>query len=911
VASGELFGRTGQLAAIHAAAARARDGAAQLVTITGEAGIGKSALVDAAVAELGGGSWTVARIALSSVEAQLGWAGLRLLCDQLGSRVDGMTEPARAAIAAAVGRSTVAPTDVDSAQVAFATAELLAASAGAGPLALVVDDLHWLDGATAAAIAFAIRATAGRPLLSLLAHRPVDLPLDPARLLDTDRRTSIELDGLSVPGVHRLLRERTGLRLGRPDAIRVHAATGGSPLHIMEIGRLVAGGVALDEALVHPSAHDVLLARVRQLPDDTRRVLLTAALAARPTLAHVQAVTVGLDAETALEAAAAQGLADVRRGTIEFAHPLVRAAVVAGATGAARRIARRALAAGTDDPDERVLLLEAATDGPDAVLAADLDAASARAAERGDLLLAARFARWAAERTSSDHVDARVDRLLGAAELAAASGDLQLPVELADEAVTLSTDLDVSFRAAVTKALTVGNRGEQSATLAILAEQLVLQTGRPLQCTRLHDIRAQVLLAVDVPAGLEAARASLAEARATGDAGLVERALALVDMTNALAGGPVDFDELQARCERLPLAGIARDWCVSTLNVCDLAEASFRQNVLQLAEYQRLGLVHFEAPTRARMLADLVTLGRYREALAHAQACLDLHEMIGGPASCTFHADVAFVTTLLGDAQAVEARAAAGREVAASDDTIDKVAAIARFGQLAVVLGAWDEAADRVDEAGRLAERVGLDRSGVVAYRTDGAEALIQLGRLDAAERLLAELEAVNARSRLPRGPADSARCRALLAAARGDADAAVALGRAAAAAYRAIDFPLEAGRALHSVGVTLRRAGRRTEAAEALGQARQLFERIETPTLVARVDAEIERLGAKRSGSATALTPTEQQIADLVAAGRSNAEIAATLIVSLRTVESNLTRVYRKYGVRSRTELAAAMRDR
>lgn len=354
------------------------------------------------------------------------------------------------------------------------------------------------------------------------------------------------------------------------------------------------------------------------------------------------------------------------------------------------------------------------------------------------------------------------------------------------------------------------------------------------------------------------------------------------------------------------------DWCVSALGAAQLASRSLRHNVLQLAEYRRLGLVHYEAPTRSRMLADLIALGRYREALEQAEACLDLHEMIGGLHQSAIHADLALLTAVLGDvAQASEALANATQSVLGSTDNIDTVGAMARLAQVAVLGGAWSAAAEWAERAGTVADRVGLGSSDVFAHRIDGVEALIQLDRSEEVEHLLGALEAVNARSRLPRGAADGARGRALVAAARGDTEAALAFGRAAVDAYRAGEFPLESARALQFVGVTLRRAGKRAEAADALGQARQLFERIEAPSLVARADAEIERLGAKRSTDSTTLTPTEQQVADLVVAGRSNAEIAATLVVSLRTVESNLTRAYRKLGVRSRTELAALLRER
>lgn len=252
-----------------------------------------------------------------------------------------------------------------------------------------------------------------------------------------------------------------------------------------------------------------------------------------------------VDVDAALEVAAREGLADLRAGVIEFGHPLARAAVVAGATGTARRTAQRALANVVDDPDERLLLLQAATDRPDTTLAAELHAASARELIRGDLVLAARFVRWAAERTPADDLGARVERLLCAAELAAASGELQAPVDLADAALALSPDLDVCFRAGVVKALTIGNRGEEGRCVELLEQLLEQLAGRPAQCARLHDIRAQALMREDVPAcSLDAARGCLDEATSFGDANGIDRARSLVDFLSVLAGEPIDADEV-------------------------------------------------------------------------------------------------------------------------------------------------------------------------------------------------------------------------------------------------------------------------------------------------------------------------------------------------------------------------------
>lgn len=194
-------------------------------------------------------------------------------------------------------------------------------------------------------------------------------------------------------------------------------------------------------------------------------------------------------------------------------------------------------------------------------------------------------------------------------------------------------------------------------------------------------------------------------------------------------------------------------------------------------------------------------------------------------------------------------------------------------------------------------------------FRAVAVEALVNLRRVGEAREYADELAALASENCEPRGRADVARAEAVLAAAAGDSAAAASQWRTAVEEFSAIGLPLERGRAEFGLGSALRRMGKRAEAAQWLTAARATFESLGVPLLVSRVGAEMDRLGALRTEHPNELTPTERQVADLVVAGRSNAEIAAALVVSLRTVESNLTRAYRKLGVRSRTELAAVYR--
>lgn len=905
--SAALIGRKAETSSILAiSTSLAREGSA-VVSLVGEAGVGKTSLLEASVAALEATGFRTMRAALSEVEAHLGWAGLRLLCsDVSGEELAALPEAQRSAIRGATGRGDSSGVDASSA--AFALAALVEHRAAQGPLVLVVDDLHWLDLPTAGALAFAIRASAGSSVLTIVTHRAVALSIEPHRLLAPGRTFSVDVPGLSVSSTHALLRDRVGVVLGRPDVLRVHAATGGHPLHTIEIGHLLAAGSSLDEALVHPSAYAVITSRIESLAASTRHALLAAAVAVYPTLERLRAVLPGRDVQSDLAPAVRQRLVDIRRARVVFTHPLDRSAVVATASVSDRRAMQLAFASTAEDPDESVAMRVAAADGTDGPLAAELDAAVERAVDRGDQQGALELARRAIDLTPHDAVADRIERLLTAADLSASGGDLQQPLEFAAAAEALTDDIDVHFRAGVLKVLTVGNAGDHDRAGSFIAELLPRLTAHPAERARLHDLRAQLLLHHgDVAGSLAAAAAAVEAATEAGDSAGIVREWALWTRASVLAGHPVDLQEVQRVVATLPANSVAMDWLADVLTFCDRSEAAVAIGLVQLDHYRRSGLVHYEAPVRSRLVGDLIGLGRYDEALLQADAWFELQAMIHGVSSAASRSDVAYVLGLRGEVErALHDMAAALAETNTPINTVDVAS---RACELHGVLERWGDAADHAATARETAARVGVRSLGSVPFRAIAVEALAHLRRFEEAREYADELAALAAANREPRGRAEVARAEAVLAAALGDAAAAASHWRTAVEEFASIGLPLERGRAELGLGSALRRMGKRAEAAQWLTAARCTFESLGVPLLLARVGAEMERLGALRAERPNELTPTERQVADLVVAGRSNAEIAAALVVSLRTVESNLTRAYRKLGVRSRTELAAVYR--
>jgi DNA-binding CsgD family transcriptional regulator len=208
-----------------------------------------------------------------------------------------------------------------------------------------------------------------------------------------------------------------------------------------------------------------------------------------------------------------------------------------------------------------------------------------------------------------------------------------------------------------------------------------------------------------------------------------------------------------------------------------------------------------------------------------------------------------------------------------------------------------------------LLARSGIGHPSATAAAPDDVEALVELGRVDEAETLLAELAAHVERTGRRRRRAGVARCRALIAAARGDRALGITDAEDALTLCGGGVEPLERARTLLVLGQVRRRAKQRGSAREALDAARALFEEIGAPLWAERARAELRRVGGRRA-SPDELTPSELRIAELVARGRTNREVAAELFVTVHTVEKALTRAYRKLGVRSRTELAPALAE-
>ena len=505
-----LRGREDECARLDVLREGALAGRSAVLVLRGEAGVGKTALLEYAVGSAS--PLTVIRVAGVESEMELAFAALQQVCAPVLDRLDRVPEPQRDALETALGLSAGAVPDRF--LVGLAALSLLSAVAEEHPLLCVVDDAQWLDRASAQALAFVARRLLAEPVVLVFAAR------EPSGLLAG--LPELVLKGLGDADARALLASVVPGRLDGRIADGIIAETRGNPLALLELPRSLsagelAGGFGLPGAL---SGHieESFQRRLEALPEDTRRLLLVAA--AEPTgdpgLLWRAAQRLAIDA-AALEPAESAGLIDVDR-CVRFRHPLVRSALYRAASPHQRRRVHRALAEGTDatiDPDRRAWHLAAATAGPDEAVAGELERAAGRALRRGGLAAAAAFRERAMGLTSDPAL--RTQRALAAAQTKYEAGAL-------DDALSLLNIADAG-----------AYRERQRARIDLLRARIAFATRRGRDAPELLLAAARKFERIDP----QVARATYLDAlSAARFAGPLAAAADLVQVSEAALAGP-------------------------------------------------------------------------------------------------------------------------------------------------------------------------------------------------------------------------------------------------------------------------------------------------------------------------------------------------------------------------------------
>src|SRR6187200_859054 len=391
-----LRGRAEECARLEELVGDVRQGESRSLVLRGEAGIGKTALLEYVIGVASG--MTVVRAEGVESEMELAYAGVHLLCSPLLDRLDLLPEPQRRALEIVFGMSPgVAP---DRFVVGLAVLGLLAEVAAERPLVCLVDDAQWLDEPSRQVLGFVARRLLAEPVLLLLAVREAG----DEQLFEAV--TSLTLEGLTELDARALLTAAVPGQLDEQVRDRLVAETRGNPLRLLELPREMssselAGGYGVPRVGLPIQEH--YARRIRALPEPAQQLLRLAAAdpTADATLLWRAAKTLGIPSSAAV-AAESEHLVEIG-SHVRFHHPLVRSAAYAAGTAEDRRAAHAALANATDvrvDPERRVWHLAVAATGPDEVVASDLEATAAAAQARAGLAAAAAFLERSAQLTA-------------------------------------------------------------------------------------------------------------------------------------------------------------------------------------------------------------------------------------------------------------------------------------------------------------------------------------------------------------------------------------------------------------------------------------------------------------------------------------------------------------------------------
>jgi DNA-binding CsgD family transcriptional regulator len=901
-------GRQQELARLDAFLDAAQGGLRSLA-IVGPAGIGKTTIWREGVRRAGERGFVVLSCRPSQAEARFAFSGLGDLLETVGADVLGaLPLVQRRAIDAALVRSDSGPTRFGGRAVPAGVLSVLQELAGASPVVVAVDDLQWLDAATATVLTFAVRRLEGRPLASLVSVRAeTERPDTFERSLPAECRTEIELGPVSVASLHEILKRELSLAFPRPTLVRIADASGGNPFYALEVARELARSGAPGEGRLPVPREVRTLARARlaRLPRRTRDALLTLSSLSRPTTSLVD---VG-----ALAAAEEAEIVHVDgEGRIRYAHPLLASAVYETAPAARRRLVHRRLAELVEEPEERARHLALASDRPDEAVAAALEAAADRVAARGAPASAAELAGFAARLTPPDLGEARARRGLALGNFLYLAGDTTSAIE-ALEAVCREAPPGPSRNRSLVDLGGVYTVVGEHARGAALLDEAIEAIDDPVLAATAHARRAWIswLEPERVIAHCRSVLELIDEEQdpAAYSFALQHLACALLFTGRSAEHGMIERSlRGQEHAEGWTVSSIGPRW---PLYFDDLATARSRHRALA----SRAGESGNEAERQSEVVyLGLIELwsGHPAEAEALASEALELAEQIEQqPMACVARYVLGLTEVQRG--RLSEARALARANLSWIGPSPGPPALVletqtyALLGSVALAEGSPAEADawfSRADEA-----IAPWPEPAPYRYHGDHAEAVIALGDHDRAEALVRRMEERAARIPRPWLCAVAARSRGLLCAARGDLDGALAAMREALDHHSRLEMPFERARTLVVFGQLLRRRKKRREARAALQEALGIFEQLGAPLWAERARAELGRMPVRRAPGE--LTPTEETIAGLAASGLTNRVIAERIFVSPKTVESNLARVYRKLGIRSRAELGRAMAER
>ncbi|WP_204358487.1 AAA family ATPase [Streptosporangium sp. 'caverna'] len=910
--SAPLLGRREERLALDRLVETVGEGLSGALVLVGEAGIGKTRLLEYAAdaaAEL-----QIARVAGVESETRLGFAALHRLLLPFLDRVDRLPAPQRDALGSAFG--LVAGPPADRFLVGLATLTLLADVAGVRPLMCLVDDAQWLDRESLEVLAFAGRRLHADGVGLLLAVRD-----EPGGALALGGLPTFHVAGLAETDARGLLTAVAG-RLGPQVVERIITETRGNPLAMVELadelsGEQLAGGSLLPGPLpVGRRMEEHFLRQVRAMPAETQLLLLVASVAPPddPALLWRATALLGLSPEAA-DVAVSEGILSLQNG-LAFRHPLIRSAVYTGARAADRRRVHEALAAVIDpgrDPDRRAWHLASATVGIDEDVAAELERASERARSHGGYSAQGAFLLRAAELTPDP--ERRAGRLLASAGAHLVAGDPLVAQSLLERAVPglnapemragaqqLRAAIEMFF-ARVTAvpsilleaAATIGPLDERTVRgMLFQALEAAMVARRYTVGTTLVEVARTALKAPLAPSARATIPDLLLDAFATRIA--VGYLPAVPLMRAAITALRTDPDLVEAG---MPLAVLG--W----MAMADLwDDEGLRAVIERLDTFDRdQGALHALRFTLLDLASVELLAGRFGNAEAHHAEATEIATAVGMAADQLIYQ----VELLAWQGREAETRAAVDTVM---NEWAEQRGTASTINHVLFSLTVLELSLGRYHEALACALRVyDDDEPGTGSLiLANLVEAGVRAGDRAAASAALARLSERAWASGTSWALGMLARSRALMA----DDDHVEALYDESVEHLGRTTVATELARSHLLYGEWLRRRGRRSDARDRLRIAHDLFATMGATAFAERARTELlatgERARKRTEQTDHHLTPQETQVAGLAAGGATNAEIATRLFITASTVEYHLNKVFRKLDITSRRQLARTL---
>jgi DNA-binding CsgD family transcriptional regulator len=936
-----VIGRTDELATIDEFIAGFPAGDRALV-LAGEAGIGKTILWGEAERRARARDLIVLTCRASASEVELAYVVVTDLLARVAPPIlPTLPRPQAEALAGALlvdapapdQPGPAAPVMTDPRTVGTAVLGTLRAVAAERPVLLALDDVQWIDSASAAALEFALRRVDDVPVGILATIRTLttaEAGAGPRIAAAFGERTRIlDVGPISLGVLHHLVRERTGAVLSRPQLVRLEGASRGNPLLAIEIarelGRLDRWPIA-GEPLPIPTDTAALLGdRLGRLSEAERDVLFVVAAMSSPTVESVAAAldsTGDVSVRAFIDRAIQDGLlTSAGDGGMRFGHPLMAEAALRAVPPARSRRLHERLADLAPLVEDRGRHTALAAEGPNSEAAERVEAAAWSARTRGATAVAAGWAEAAARLTPDDDGMSRATRLLAAGTWFADAGEVDRARELVLDAIAGLPSGDARATARLTLAQLAGWDGGPAAVVqgceAALAEAL-----DPDLRARIHLRLAVEPEVVGYAAAAGHADAAVDELEALADPDPDLLACALLQSANARfeAGGDDDVEAVtraaslldveprrspagDVRPESLRAHALLWQWAADH----DDLEGALAGALVEIRRTRDLLGMDRPVPILEADIAYLLAwMGDLANARGHAQAAIEAADVLDTREGRSVAlSGVGVVALHAGDVAETERAARAGLALGADPPDWLDARHEANVGSAALLRG--DVPAATTVLGGLFDRLVGLGARGSTNLRFAGdlVEAAIAAGDLPRALRVIESLEGTAAISPTPWVRVMVARGRALLSAAEGNLDAADEAATLALRAAPDLPMPIERARTELVAGRIARRRKEKRRAGEHLDRAIEGFRAVGAEAWLAVADADLARLGRQRRAG-DELTETEDRVARLAAAGMTNREVGEAAFLTAKSVEGVLARVYGKLGIRSRAELGA-----